>query len=109
METINKYELLQNDTINIDGHVLYRIKSLMMFENVKVGDLGGYIEKEENLSHEGTCWAYGNSCIYGNAKVYDNACIFDNVHVYDDATVFDNSTVFNNAKFLEMLWSTTIL
>ncbi len=32
---------------------LYRIKALKDFDDVKVGDLGGYIEKESNLSHDG--------------------------------------------------------
>lgn len=107
METIKKYELLQNDTINIDGHVLYRIKSLTKFVNVKVGDLGGYIEKEANLSHDGNCWAYNDSCIYGNAKVYDNACIcwhaqiYDNAHVFEEAMILDNAKIFENAMVFD--------
>ena len=49
-----KYELT-NDSIEYDGVTLYRIKALRDFNNVKAGDLGGYIEKEENLSHERDC------------------------------------------------------
>ena len=52
---MKKYELT-NETITIDnGKALYRIRALDNIEafGVKVGDLGGYIEKEENLSHYG--------------------------------------------------------
>lgn len=58
-ETMKKYELLTNDTINLAGRTLYRIKALRDFGNVKKGDLGGYVEKEENLSHNGSAWVYG--------------------------------------------------
>lgn len=33
------------------GVTLRRIKSLIDFSDVKKGELGGFIEKEENLSH----------------------------------------------------------
>jgi hypothetical protein len=37
--------------------IVYRIKALKEFstsyKTVKIGDLGGWIEKESNLSHEG--------------------------------------------------------
>lgn len=72
---MNKYELLQDDKIEVSGHILYRIKALKDFFGAKAGDLGGYIEGESNLSHEGTCWVYDNACVYGNARVCDNAKI----------------------------------
>ena len=72
---MNKYEMLQDDKIEIEGHALYRIKALKDFGNVKAGDIGGYIEKEENLSQKGICWICGNALVYGNAKVYGNAWV----------------------------------
>lgn len=42
------------------------------------GDLGGFIEKEENLSHSGCAWVYGNAKIYGNAKVCGYAEVYGN-------------------------------
>ncbi|PWE86719.1 phage related protein, partial [Eubacterium ramulus] len=48
---------------------LHRIKAVVEFGLVKVGDLGGWIEKEENLSHEENAWVYGNAKVYDNAKV----------------------------------------
>lgn len=63
---MKKYEFT-DDTITVGSAVLRRIKALKNFRNVNAGDLGGYIEKEENLSHDGGAW------IFGGATVYDNA------------------------------------
>lgn len=60
---------------------LYRIKALTSFSDVKEGDLGGWIEKEENLSQEGNAWVYGDARVYGNARVCDNAEIKKRTHL----------------------------
>ena len=49
---------------------LHRIRATVAFGIVEVGDLGGWIEKEENLSHEGKAWVWGNAEVWGNAKVF---------------------------------------
>ena len=49
---------------------LHRIRAVVEFGLVKVGDLGGWIEKEENLSHEGKAWVWGNAKVCGDAKVF---------------------------------------
>ena len=77
---MKKYELT-NETITIgNGKTLYRIRALIDIEaiGVKNGDLGGYIEKEENLSHCGNAWIYDDAMVYDNARVYDNAMGCDN-------------------------------
>ncbi len=66
-----KYELVQDDTINLGGQTLYRIKSLKDFNDVKNGELGGYIESYSNLSQEGNSWVYGNAWVSGGAQVQD--------------------------------------
>lgn len=60
---------------------LHRIKAVVEFRFVKVGDLGGWIEKEENLSHEENAWVYGNAEVRGNAWVCGNAKVFSTDHV----------------------------
>ena len=47
---MKKYELTENYII-FNGKKLFQIKALISFGDVKPGDLGGYIEKESNLSH----------------------------------------------------------
>ena len=83
---------LTDDTIVIDGITLHRIKALRSFGNVIKGSLGGWVEKEENLSQLGDAW------IDENAKVYGNAIVYDNAKVYEDAEVFGNTEVFGNAE-----------
>lgn len=77
---------------------LHRIKAVVEFGLVKVGDLGGWIEKEENLSHEENAWVYGDAEVCGNAKVYGNAKVCGNAKVYGDAEVYGNAWVCGNAK-----------
>ena len=75
---------------------LHRIRAVAEFGLVKIGDLGGWIEKEENLSHEGKAWVWGNAEVWGDAKVWGNAEVFSASHVLvigaigsrDDFTTF---------------------
>ena len=98
-----KYRLTGNH-INIGSRILYQIEALKDFGDVKAGDLGGYIESEENLSQYDNAWVYndaqvfGNARVYGNAYVYGNAHVFGNAQVYGDAYVFDNARVYNDAQ-----------
>ena len=52
------------------NRTLLRIVATRDFGSVKAGDIGGWIEKESNLSHEGNCWVYDNGAVYGNGRVY---------------------------------------
>ena len=58
-----KFELT-TDTKVVFGRKLFRIKALISFGNVTAGDLGGYVEKEENLSQDGNCWVHCNAIVY---------------------------------------------
>lgn len=100
-----KYEMMMNDfKVLEDGVKVYRILSLRDFNNVKTGELGGYIEKEENLSHKGDCWVYDKACVFndahvfGNAYIHDNARIFGCARVYDDAFVFGCTVIYGSAE-----------
>lgn len=66
---MKKYVLLEDDTIAFWGKKLFRIKALISFGDVKVGELGGYISKEDNLSHFGNAWVFGDAEVCGNAEV----------------------------------------
>ena len=93
-----KYELTTNTKVFL-GKKLFQIKALVSFGNVEAGDLGGYIEKEENLSHDGDAWVYGNAEVYGNAWVYGNAEVCGNAWVYGNAEVYGNAKVYGNADY----------
>ena len=84
METKKKYEL-NSETIEIDGTILHRIKALKDFSDVKAGDLGGWIEKEDNLSQSGDARIGGDARVYGNAVVFGNARVDENEVVFGQA------------------------
>ena len=65
-----KYEIIKEDFLDIDDHLrVYRIKAITNFSFIQAGDIGGYIEKEGNLSVYGDAWVYGNASVYGDARV----------------------------------------
>lgn len=91
-----KFELT-NISIEKNGRKLYRIKALKSFQKVKVGELGGYVEKEENLSHKGSAWISDDALVYDNVIIRDNALVRDNAIVCDNALVYDNMIILGNA------------
>ena len=97
METTKKYELT-SETIKFNGLTLHRIKALKDFSNVKAGDLGGWVEKEDNLSQIGDAWIGGDAKVHDNAVVCDDAWVYDNAEVYGRAKVFCKAVVYENAK-----------
>ena len=86
-----KYEFT-GETKNYKGRVLHRIK------RISDGLVGGWIEKEENLSHEGSCFVYDEAVVFGNGKVYDYARVYDYAEVRGDATVYGYAEVYDYAR-----------
>ena len=88
---MRKYELT-DETIVHFGHTLHRIRALISFNDVQAGDLGGWIETEDNLDQDRSAWVYGNARVCCNAEVYDNAEVYGNARVCGDAQVCGNDT-----------------
>ena len=96
-----KYELLTENTKEVDGHTLYQIRAVEDFTTkvdgresvIKAGTLGGYVEKEDNLSKNGGAWVADNAVVYGDAKVRDDAYVFGNATVKDNAIVEGHARV----------------
>ena len=93
-----KFELLLDDTIEVFGRKLFRIKAITDFGDVKKGELGGYIEKEENLSH------YGNAWVSDDARVSDDVLVTANGRVSGDAWVSDDVVVTGDARVSGDAW-----
>ena len=89
---------LTNETKLLYGRTLHRIKALKDFSDVSKGDLGGWIEKETNLSQNGMCWVFGDAKVFGDANVYDNARVYGNARVSGNAKVCGTALVSHNAK-----------
>lgn len=102
-----KYELDTDRPIQHFNTILFRIKALIDFDDVRVGDYGGYVESEKNLSHSGNCWIYDNSKVYGlgllkdNAKTYNTAEVRCEATVLDDAKIYGESIISGQAKIYE--------
>ena len=95
--TYPKYELT-DETIEVDGHTLHRIRALLDFTNVRTRDLGGFVESENNLSHEDNCWVQNNAKVFENARVYGDARVYDDARVYGDAQVYGYVEVIDKAR-----------
>lgn len=76
------------------GRKLFRIRALIAFGNVKAGELGGCIEREENLNQSGNAWVSGNARVYGNAWVSGNA---NYTTIKGFGSAFRNTTFFRQA------------
>lgn len=97
-----KYTLLDDDTVERNGVVLKRVKALVDFRApttyadpsakiVQAGDLGGYIESEQNLQKTGNAWVGNGVFVWGGARVCDNGFARTEnggiVEIYDTAVV----------------------
>ena len=94
---MKKFELTTEFITNALGKKLFRIKALVEFGSVKAGELGGYAEKEENISQDGNAWVSDDACVYGDAKVFGNAWVSDDACVHGNAKVFGNAWVYGDA------------
>ena len=74
---MKKYELTA-EFIEKWGKKLFRIKALISFGSVEAGELGGYVEKEDNLAQDGDAWVYGDARVDGDAWVCGNAEVCGN-------------------------------
>ena len=83
------FELTEEFKINAFGIKVFRIKCTKKIKNIKVGELGGFVEKPENLS--GDAWVFGDAKVYGNALVYGDAEVSGNAKVSGDAKVYGNA------------------
>ena len=96
---MKKFELTTEFITNMLGKKLFRIKALVEFGNVKAGELGGYVEKEGNVSQDDNAWVYGNARVSGDARVSGNAWVSGNAKVYGDAMVSGDAKVSGDADY----------
>lgn len=96
MDDLKKYELTE-ETRQLFDRTVYRIRALRDFGKVYAGQLGGWIEREANLSHDGNAWVEGNAMIVGNAKVEGDALISGNARVEHYAIVCGRAHVSGTA------------
>lgn len=88
---------LPNNLEHQNPITVYRIEALQDFNDVKVGDLGGWVQSEANLSQEGMSWIYGEACVVEDALVKDNAVVLGNALAVYQAVIKDSAIVTGNA------------
>ena len=95
---MKKYELT-GETKEIGGKILHRIRALIDIpeHDVKVGDLGGWIAAERNLSQKGAAWVADEACVMSAALVTDSACVMGKARVTDSACVMGKALVTDSA------------
>ena len=93
---MKKYELTNNSK-TVFGKELFQIRALVDFGDVKAGELGGYIEKEENLIQCDESWVYNNAMVHDDAVIYGNARVYGHASVYGHANVSGHADVYGNA------------
>ena len=96
---MKKYELTE-ETFTVFGKTLYRIRAVRDFGSVKTGEFGGYIEKEENLSHFDNAWVCGDAWVFGNARVYDDAWVSGNAEVFNTRHFFVQGPIGSRNGFI---------
>jgi carbonic anhydrase/acetyltransferase-like protein (isoleucine patch superfamily) len=111
-----KYEL-SNDSklvyVNLNGNVtLHRIRALRSFDveikscdskgtlvfPVKKGELGGWVQSEENLSQEGMCWIARDAMAFEHSSVTESAYMTDSAAIRGHAIISGNAVMSNNSS-----------
>ena len=96
---MKKYELTNETKTLAGGTVLHRIRALRDIPRfgVKAGELGGFVEGENNLWQDGDAWVSGDAEVSGYAKVSGKAEISGNAKVFGKAEIYGNAKVFGKA------------
>lgn len=97
---MEKYVMLKDETKNVLGQTLYRIRAEKDFNGIKKGEKGGYIQQYRNLSQYGDCWVYDDATVFEDAVILENARVSRNAVISGDAIVRGHATVTDNAKVL---------
>ena len=85
---------------------LHRIRArCQVNEQVGPGALGGYVQTEDNLSQDGTCWIYDQAICCEEAVVEDDGRLFDgavargSALISGDARMFERAVAEGNSSF----------
>lgn len=125
-KNFDKYCILEEGKKFVNNHVypIMAMRTFLVRDHILVimGEIGGWVEKEENLSQQDNCWIAGNSVamhdskvsgdsyingsvivtnnavVSGNAFIKDHCSISGNAIIDGDVTINGNSYVTGNAK-----------
>ena len=96
---MSKYKFT-GETICYQGYTLHRIQAVIDFGDVKAGDIGGWIEKEGNLSNVNNSWVADEAMVFSDARVCGNALVRGHAKVHGHAWVSGNAIVEDYADVI---------
>ena len=96
---MKKYEFT-GEVKYIGRKILHRIRAVRDIPEyeIKSGDMGGWLETEENLSHNGAAWVANSACVMDSARVTDSALVMGSARVTGEACVTGNACVTGKAR-----------
>lgn len=86
----------------------YRVKALRDFNDVKKGDIGGYIHSENNLSQLDDCWIYDNAVVSDNANIRGEVCICGDAIISSDKDYIVFKNWWSSGRFFTWTRSNNI-
>ena len=90
------FKLTEETRVNEAGRKLRQIECTRDFKFAQAGELGGFIEKEENLGSE--AWVDEGAQVWGEAKVINGSVLRDNARVYGRSKVRNGSVIYDEAR-----------
>ena len=93
---MKKHFKLTEETIQWQGHTLHRIQATRNSYWAKAGELGGFVESEDNL--RGEAWVADESKVWGGACLLDRSLTRDNAQVFDKCTLMEMVRVEGNSR-----------
>ena len=88
-----------------DGRKVKRIKALRDFGNVKEGTIGGFVEADDNLSHDGLCWIADDAMALGWSRITRDAQLRDRARICDWAVITDRCVVCDDARLRDSVFA----
>jgi hypothetical protein len=100
MSERKKYEFTGKVRKFTNGVSVRRIRALIDIPrfDIKAGDIGGVLESESNLSHDGEAWVGWDAIVCGDANVSGNAWVGDNARVWGNAEISDGAYIFGDVR-----------
>lgn len=98
---MKKYEITDESKL-VDGVTVHRIRAMRKFmvaDNsvVKAGDLGGWVEREDNLAQNGSAWVADEAVVRGQALVKEHALVKDRALVCGSAVITNLAVIGGDA------------
>lgn len=98
---MKKYEFT-GEVKYIGRKILHRIRAVRDIPEyeIKSGDMGGWLETEKNLSHNGSAWVTDSAVVMDAACVTGDARVMDSARVTGLSLVAGNALVMGNARVM---------